>query len=1808
MATIYPTTIVFGDTTDGISAVGSNFLESNGGALYFNGDRVNTGSNSIDVISTSLLVPKNGSNVTFASNLVFRASPVQPAIGGGFQFWSFDQQLYFEGQPVGGRSNIIDVLSANIIQTRAPNNELFVDANINCNGYFIANTAGMLTTSNLIFRNADPNITYSGGSLSIQPTGSGGIVKFYGATNQSNIWLVSTDPTNQVGTDVSTFSFVATGDTGSVSNTHCIGKIRVSQTETLSATGVGGGGSLMFSTRDPSRSAFGNQGDADVQIPMLVCNTSTTGNTLTLGPNPSDGIFVGVGTATPTYPFQVGSQLYVDTTNNRTIVTTLGFQGDMTMLPVGASSRVQIGSSGAGSQAVAVGVASSGAGSGAVAVGYGAGAGGDFATALGYQAGSTDQGSQSVAIGYQAGQTSQGSQAVSLGYQAGQTSQGVSALAIGLGAGQTSQGSSAVAIGNQAGQTSQGSFAFAIGPQSGLLSQRPFSFALGYQAGSTSQGSQSAAIGYQAGSTGQGSQSTALGYQAGQTSQGVSTLALGYQAGQTSQGSGALAIGSGAGQTVQGSGALAIGASSGLTSQGFNAIAIGAGAGNLVQNAQSVAIGSQAGESAQHSYAIAIGTKAGQFWQGSQAVAVGNEAGLSSQGDDAFAFGTLAGQYAQGVQSIAIGTTAGQTSQGSQSMALGYQAGKTSQGSQAMALGVEAGKTGQGSQSMALGFQAGSTGQGSQAVAIGPLAGQAGQGAGAIAIGYKAGGLNQLVGTTAIGYQAGLAGQGSFSLALGYNAAAFSLLPNYTILLNATGTDKLVQTPSTFNVFPVRNAAQASNQGLSYNSVTGEIYASPALTTNFSNVGVSNTSPFNTFVVGSSLFVTDGASTTMRATGNISANAFLGSALYLSNVAGATAAATYGSGTSVPSITVDSQGRITTISATAATPTGNLQQIATIGNVTTLNIVTGGLVTTGNVNIGNTVSSNALLNIGTSTFFRDAANTVVTRGNVVANYFYGSAKLLANVFPQSGVFGSSSQVPVITIDLEGKVQSVGTIGVTGSQTLENVLDIGNSATTMAKFTNAYAAFTTTTSVGIANVAPTRTLCVGANTWVNDTGPVVLNVIGNVSVGTVWGQILGANTVNASTISGATFYGSLAGSNTVNASTISGATLYGQISALANNVSGANLFGNILGSNTVNASTISGTTFYGSLAGSNTIAASTISGVTLYGSLAGSNTVAASTISGVTLYGSLAGSNTVAASTISGTTLIGQISALSNGISGMNLFGNVIGSNTGSFSNVYLSSNIIGLGPGAGASSAANTVSIGAGAGGVNQSSYSVAIGDFAGASDQLQLSVAVGSAAGSSGQQASAVAVGVNAGTTSQQGYAVSIGSGAGYTSQQASAVAVGVNAGGTTQQASAIAIGNGAGSLGQNTYAVAIGLYAGTTSQQTSAIAIGNEAGSAGQNAYSIAMGYQAGQTGQNPRAIALGQQAGQTTHGSSAIAIGYVAGQTLQGESAVAIGFNAGRNSQNAYSVSLGYGAGQNRQGSYSVAIGSLAGQTNQNAYSIALNATGVAFNPANLGTFIKPVRYTGTVASNVTTYNSSTGEITATPWLMTTVGDLSLAGNWLFGNIAGQNTISGSTLTLTGGINDGSSTGTAYKVLTASSAGGNLSWLSCAGVLIESGNFSFSGSAGTFFRWILSTTAFSSTAFSSYRIRLSLTTSVSLNDLQLYFFFATSGSVVNSSNWYQYVSWTPYNGNGGGTFSNAVIATYNRSYDPICYDIYVNNPNTADMKTVSGQYVCRDSVAIYNTSVSHVFTAATAYPGFGIGSTSGGISGTWAVYSWG
>ena len=312
-----------------------------------------------------------------------------------------------------------------------------------------------------------------------------------------------------------------------------------------------------------------------------------------------------------------------------------------------------------------------------------------------------------------------------------------------------------------------------------------------------------------------------------------------------------------------------------------------------------------------------------------------------------------------------------------------------------------------------------------------------------------------------------------------------------------------------------------------------------------------------------------------------------------------------------------------------------------------------------------------------------------------------------------------------------------------------------------------------------------------------------------------------------------------------------------------------------------------------------------------------------------------------------------------------LYGNVLGANTGSFSNISVSSNIIRLGPGAGASSAANTTAIGASAGALSQNSYTIAIGDLAGQSYQDIYSVAIGFEAGESNQQSNAISIGNNAGNSGQQTYAVSIGNYAGNVGQNTYSVALGFNAGRFGQYTSAVAIGRAAGASNQEQNAVAVGVFAGVINQGNGSVAIGNGAGnytqgsgsigigylagSASQNTNSIAIGYQAGQSFQNTFSVALGYQAGQSSQDFNSVAIGYLAGQITQGsqsvaigpgaattnqaDSAVAIGQNAGRTSQGLSSIAIGGSAGSASQVSYAIALGSLSGQSSQGYAAISI-----------------------------------------------------------------------------------------------------------------------------------------------------------------------------------------------------------------------------------------------------------------------------------
>jgi hypothetical protein len=316
----------------------------------------------------------------------------------------------------------------------------------------------------------------------------------------------------------------------------------------------------------------------------------------------------------------------------------------------------------------------------------------------------------------------------------------------------------------------------------------------------------------------------------------------------------------------------------------------------------------------------------------------------------------------------------------------------------------------------------------------------------------------------------------------------------------------------------------------------------------------------------------------------------------------------------------------------------------------------------------------------------------------------------------------------------------------------------------------------------------------------------------------------------------------------------------------------------------------------------------------------------------------------------------------------------------------------------------SATAIGHDAGWSNQGSYAVAAGAFSGYSAQGTNAVAVGNAAGSNNQGTSAVAVGNQAGETAQSNYATAVGFQAGETSQKSYAVAVGYQAGQTSQGIESVAVGAKAGSNNQGIYATAVGVlagetsqanfttavgqqagrynqgnsatavgrFAGLTSQGIESVAMGYAAGSNNQGIYATAVGVAAGETSQANFTTAVGQQAGRYNQGESATAVGRFAGRTSQGGSAVAMGYIAGYISQGSYATAVGYAAGETSQGDYATAVGYLAGQTSQHDNSIVLNASGSALNTEGTGrTYIKPLRV-ATVASNVMTYDQTTGEV--------------------------------------------------------------------------------------------------------------------------------------------------------------------------------------------------------------------------------------------
>ena len=306
---------------------------------------------------------------------------------------------------------------------------------------------------------------------------------------------------------------------------------------------------------------------------------------------------------------------------------------------------------------------------------------------------------------------------------------------------------------------------------------------------------------------------------------------------------------------------------------------------------------------------------------------------------------------------------------------------------------------------------------------------------------------------------------------------------------------------------------------------------------------------------------------------------------------------------------------------------------------------------------------------------------------------------------------------------------------------------------------------------------------------------------------------------------------------------------------------------------------------------------------------------------------------------------------------------------------------IAIGYNAGSSGqGAFSVAMGQAAGQINQGANSFALGAAAGYNSQGTNSVGIGQNAGNLNQGAFSFALGGNAGQNNQggaTGYSIAIGFNAGNTSQGGGSVAIGATAGNSSQGVQTVAIGGGAGQISQNYNSVAIGYQAGNNTQRNSSVAIGYQAGYTNQKDNSVAIGYQAGYSAQGVNSFALGQLSGQINQGDGAVGIGAGAGGNNQGFCSLSFGVNAGKTGQGYNSVAIGNQAAYANQGATSIAIGYQAGYgstttSGQVANSIILNATGAALTSGTSGTFIAPIRLTGTSPTTYIFYDPTLKEV--------------------------------------------------------------------------------------------------------------------------------------------------------------------------------------------------------------------------------------------
>ena len=275
-----------------------------------------------------------------------------------------------------------------------------------------------------------------------------------------------------------------------------------------------------------------------------------------------------------------------------------------------------------------------------------------------------------------------------------------------------------------------------------------------------------------------------------------------------------------------------------------------------------------------------------------------------------------------------------------------------------------------------------------------------------------------------------------------------------------------------------------------------------------SNVGIMNTEPTHQLSIGNNIFADNG---------RVSATEFSGDGGLLSNIA-----------TTLQSIS--DQGNVTsnTIRFTNSKT----------GFVVSSNAIITGNLTASNVGIANDLPTHQL-SIGTNVFIRDGTieatqfdgdggllsniattlQSISDQGNVTSNTIqFTNAKTGFIVSSNADITGNltasnvgiANALPTHQLSIgtnvfirDGTIEATQFDGDGGllsniATTLQSITDQGNTTSNTVQFTNADVGFITTANVGIANSAPTHSLAVGSNLYIDEFGSNVLVINGNVA--------------------------------------------------------------------------------------------------------------------------------------------------------------------------------------------------------------------------------------------------------------------------------------------------------------------------------------------------------------------------------------------------------------------------------------------------------------------------------------------------------------------------------------------------------------------------------------------------------------------------------------------------------------------------------------------------------------------------------------